>query len=137
NVKEQIRRDSKVQLRTQGLLGDKYIDITPGSAGAAIVQTNDTIAALPPVDMDQLLANAGEELESAKTMIAQMRGMTTHIARGEGTLGHFVTDDQLYVSMLGTTQELHNTLAGMNDSNGTFGKLIHDPSVYRRLDSAV
>src|ERR1041385_8802692 len=25
-VQEQIRRDSKVQLRTQGLLGDKYID---------------------------------------------------------------------------------------------------------------
>src|SRR5690348_12877873 len=34
NVKDQIRRDSRAFMRAQGLLGDKYVDISPGTRRA-------------------------------------------------------------------------------------------------------
>jgi phospholipid/cholesterol/gamma-HCH transport system substrate-binding protein len=137
DIQEQIRRDSKVQLRTTGLLGDKYIDITPGSGGTAILQEGDTLESLPPTDFDQLLASAAETLDQARNAITQVRGMTSSVARGEGTLGRFVADEQLYTTMLGSTTELRTMLHDINTSNGTFGQLVRDPTVYRRLNAAL
>ncbi len=42
-VREQIRADSRAQVRTQGLLGDKLIDITPGTAAATVLAAGDTV----------------------------------------------------------------------------------------------
>lgn len=38
NVSDQIRADSRAFLRMQGLLGDRLVDIEPGSSGAAILE---------------------------------------------------------------------------------------------------
>jgi phospholipid/cholesterol/gamma-HCH transport system substrate-binding protein len=46
-VREQIRGDSRARLRTQGLLGDKVFDISPGTPRYAALRDRDTIAIAP------------------------------------------------------------------------------------------
>src|SRR5690242_13647867 len=41
SLQQQIRRDSKAQIRTMGLLGDKVFDITPGTPRAEVLHSGD------------------------------------------------------------------------------------------------
>lgn len=136
-VKTQIRRDSRAAVRSQGLLGDKYVDISPGSLQTAMLRSNDTIPAIVAMDMDQFLAQATQMMDSVGLVIGDLREITGTIARGEGTLGKMLHDDRLYARMVGTTAELEHVLSGINSGNGTLGRMIHDPGMYIRLMSAV
>jgi outer membrane protein OmpA-like peptidoglycan-associated protein len=48
-----IKKDSRASIKTEGLLGDKYVDISFGSSKAEAVGSNDTIASETPKDMSE------------------------------------------------------------------------------------
>jgi phospholipid/cholesterol/gamma-HCH transport system substrate-binding protein len=135
-VREQLRHDSKVQIRPMGLLGDKYVDIEPGTLTSAVLVAGDTIPAVIAFDMEQFLAHASELLDKADLVVADLGQITGGIARGEGTMGQMLHDDQLYNRMVGATGEMHRLLGQLNSGRGTLGRLIQDPEMYRRMVSA-
>jgi phospholipid/cholesterol/gamma-HCH transport system substrate-binding protein len=137
DVQEQVRVDSRAFLRTQGLLGDKFVDISPGSPGAPILQGGDTIAAGRSVDLDEFVLQAANALDQATGIITSLQELAGGLARGEGTVGRLLQDEQLYVNVNATTAELRRTLAEINRADGTFGRLIRDPALYQQLQSAV
>lgn len=136
-VKDQIRRDSKVLVRPQGLLGDKYVDIAPGTLASAILKSGDTIPGEITLDMEQFLARASEALDTATILVNDLRSITGSIARGEGTMGQLLHDERLYNIMVSATGELQHMLAQINTGNGTMGKMIRDPEMYQRMVSAI
>lgn len=137
DVREQIRRDSRLYIRAQGLLGDKYMDIMPGTSGAAILQQGDTIQAEVVLDIEQFLARGAAVLDTATQAIADLRQITGGLARGEGTLGKMLADDRLYTQMVATTGEFHATLRSLNRTDGTFARVLRDPELYNRMLTAV
>jgi phospholipid/cholesterol/gamma-HCH transport system substrate-binding protein len=136
-VMNQIRRDSRAFLRAQGLLGDKYIDISAGTTGSAVLAEGDTITAEPTMDIEAFMARGGAVLDSASRMVADLRQISSSLVRGEGTLGQLLTNDVLYARLVGATTQLQGTLDQLDNPNGTFGRLLRDPTAYNRLVSAV
>jgi phospholipid/cholesterol/gamma-HCH transport system substrate-binding protein len=136
-VREQVRIDSRAFLRTQGLLGDKFVDISPGSSGARILQQGDTILAGRSVDMDEFITQAAAALDDATGIVTNLQELTGGMVRGDGTVGRLLRDEQLFVNVNAATAELQRTLAEINRADGTFGRLIRDPELYRQLHGAV
>ena len=54
---ERIRENSEARIATQGLLGDKIVDITPGSSDAPPVRPGATIASQDPQEMSRMFAS--------------------------------------------------------------------------------
>jgi phospholipid/cholesterol/gamma-HCH transport system substrate-binding protein len=131
------RVDSRAFLRTQGLLGDKFVDIEPGSSGARILQPGDTLAAGESIDIDQFLTQAAGALDQATGIVTNLQELTGGLSRGEGTMGQLLQDDQLYANLNATTAEMRNVLAQINRADGTFGRLIRDPAMYVQMHSAI
>jgi len=136
-IKDQLRRDSRVLIRPQGLLGDKYVDIAPGTLTSAMLHNGDTIPGAVSLDMEGFLARASEALDTATILVGDLRSITGALARGEGTMGQLLHDARLYNVMVSATGEMQRLLAGINSGSGTMGQLIHDPEMYRRMVSAV
>lgn len=136
-VQQQIRRDSRIAVRSQGLLGDKYIDIEPGTTHAAILADGDTIPAIVAMDMEQFLARASAMLDQANVLVADLGTITHGLARGEGTMGQLLHDPRLYERLVGTTAQMEDMLASINHGNGTLAHMINDPAMYNRMVSAV
>lgn len=136
-VQDQIRADSRAFLRTQGLLGDKLVDIAPGSSGAAILQQNDTLVTGESLDLESFLAQGAATLDTANLVVSDLRSITHRISAGDGTVGRLLSDEALYVRMVNVTATLQSTLQQINDSQGTLGRLIRDPSMYQRMGAAV
>jgi len=137
NIREYVRGDSYARIRTQGLLGDRYVDIAPGSPAAPIVQPGDTIPGIDPVDMEDLLATANSTMLQLQALVGDLRSITGSILAGRGTLGRLLVDDALYVRLVATTGQLHALLAEIRSSDGTFGRMIRDPRLYDELVAAV
>jgi phospholipid/cholesterol/gamma-HCH transport system substrate-binding protein len=136
-VREQIRADSRAFLRTQGLLGDKFVDIRPGSPGAALLAAGDTLPTGESVDLDEFMAQASNALDSALLVVTSVRRVAEGVAAGQGTIGSLLTDDQLYAELVGTAAAVRGTLGQLNRTDGTFGRLLSDPALYHDLTRAV
>jgi phospholipid/cholesterol/gamma-HCH transport system substrate-binding protein len=59
-----IRRDSVASIKTAGLLGDEYIEISFGSKQAPQLQNDDTIHSVMPVDMTELTSSVAAQTKS-------------------------------------------------------------------------
>jgi phospholipid/cholesterol/gamma-HCH transport system substrate-binding protein len=133
NVASQVRIDSRAQIRSAGLLGDKFVDITPGGPSQPIVEDGGRIASSSTVDLDLVLDRAVTMLDSTQTFINELGDVAGSLARGEGTLGALLVDDALYDRFASASGELAALLGTLARGDGTVGRLIHDPAIYERL----
>lgn len=132
-VSEQIRRDSRGQLRTLGLLGDKVFDITPGTPRTRALASGDTIHVQRALDYEAVIGQASGAVADMVALTRDLRALTGGIVRGEGTLGQLVTSRALYDNLNGTLGQTNRMLARLQNSNGTIGRLLDDPTMYNRL----
>lgn len=137
SVHEHIRADSRVHILTQGLIGDRYVDIDPGSAGVPVLAAGDTLHAAPTVDLDRVLTLAAATLDTAQVFMNRLTRVVTPLVDGEGTAGRLLYDDALYERLVASTGQLAVTLGRMNEGEGTFGRLLRDPTLYTSLNEAV
>lgn len=84
-----IEEDATVTINTLGLLGEKYIEILPGTTGKSILKNNDTIAGKDPVAMEKVTENLASLSESVRAIVERLK-------KGEGTIGKLLTEDAVY-----------------------------------------
>src|SRR5690606_18924745 len=98
DVHEQIRADSRVRLRLQGLMGDRFLDIEPGSPEAPILGPGETVRSVPAVDIEEnILEPLAQTLLDAGDLVIDLRRVTGQMLLGEGTLGRLLMDESLYL----------------------------------------
>jgi len=135
-VQAQIRSDSRARTRTQGLLGDKIIDIEPGSPESAILQSGDTIISSQPLDFQLLLEEASTAIYGLTELTQNLAELTSGLLAGEGTAGMLVTDDALYARLVELSGSLDTVLTAVSSGEGTLGRLLRDDSLYVHLAGA-
>jgi outer membrane protein OmpA-like peptidoglycan-associated protein len=59
-----VRADSVASIKTAGLLGDEYIEISFGSQQAATLQDGDTIRSVKPIDVAELTSSVAAQTKS-------------------------------------------------------------------------
>src|ERR1700728_948994 len=134
---EIIKRDSVATIETEGLLGNQYLAISPGSAGTADVRDGDTIGSLPPLEMSQLLNKMSTILDSSQQAIhnatqatANLSSISAKIDGGQGTAGALVNDKQLYSNLEQTTSTMNATMlqakAGVTDFQENMEAMKHN-----------
>ncbi|MFP4396485.1 MAG: MlaD family protein [Desulfonatronovibrio sp.] len=74
----QIYGDAKATIRTRGVLGDKFVEISPGSPRTEKLQDQDRIdRSTQPTDLDQLMTRVGDiadDLRIVSTSVANVFG---------------------------------------------------------------
>ncbi len=65
---DRIRADSVARIETQGLLGDKIVEVTVGSARAPAIDAGGTIAARDPVDIAQVFDQGAESVKNVAAL---------------------------------------------------------------------
>lgn len=134
NVASQIRTDSRAHIQTQGLLGDRLINISPGSPDAPRLSAGDTLTSVEPLDYQQVLNEASGAVSNLTTITRDLSSLTERIARGEGTAGRLLLDPTLYRRMVSLSGSLDSTLTAVNRGDGgTLSRLLHDDELYRRM----
>ncbi len=146
--KNQIREDSQASIGSIGLLGDRSLDLTPGSPDKPVLPPGGLMAGMEPLDLQELLARAAPSLESIqkafanlaelsddlrdpkgdfKQAVANIKETFVKINKGEGTLGLLASDPKLYAKALDAVTSARNFIESLNNPQGALGMLLHDP----------
>jgi phospholipid/cholesterol/gamma-HCH transport system substrate-binding protein len=121
-----IGKDSVVTVKTRGLMGEKYVDITPSRYLTTVPVT--TVYGTPTMKLDDVMAKAGNTFDQLNQIVAK-------INKGEGTLGKFTKDPMLYENLVRLTAELREFVDTTTKGEGTLGKLTRSGEPYERLMS--
>lgn len=120
SVKQYIKKDSKVTIGSDGLVGNKMVEISPGSGGAPHVEDNDMLASEKPVEVADIMASLKQSTENASGITQDLSEITAKVNNGQGTLGQLVNNDTLYRSVDTTFRSFANYSGQLNT---VFGKI--------------
>lgn len=133
DVARQIRNDSVASLRTIGLLGDKYVEIQPGTPDAPVLRPGSTIPGISLSTFDELVGVGRTTAQGFNELMVQLRLLAEDINNQEGTLGKIIHDDTIYNNLNATVQRTDRMLDKAENGPGTLGRLMSDPTVYNNL----
>jgi outer membrane protein OmpA-like peptidoglycan-associated protein len=98
-----VKKDSVAAIKSEGLVGDKFVEISFGSAAGQSVKDGEVIASAPPLDIsdlfkktNQVLDEAQDAVRSASGAAANLESISAKADQGKGTLGAFINDKTVY-----------------------------------------
>lgn len=136
-----VRTDSRARIKTLGLLGDKFVEITSGSPTFPIVPTDGNIQAASASNVDAILASGEDVMDNVVTISHQLNSILARMDRGEGLLGQLTsnTPDSLRMrrSLVGTFESVERIAATVENGQGPLPRLLNDRELAERLARAV
>ena len=123
---KKIGKDSAVTVKTRGLMGEKYVDISPSKSFSEVPEAR--VYGTSTMKLDDVMAKAGTAFDHLNQIVAK-------INEGEGTLGRFTKDPKLYDNMVRLTTELRVFVDSTTRGEGTIARLSRSGEPYDRLMS--
>jgi phospholipid/cholesterol/gamma-HCH transport system substrate-binding protein len=80
--RQRIRQNSEARIATQGLLGDKIVDITAGSPDAPPLQPGATLASQDPQEMSRVFAEGAGALKAVNELVSTLRAAADRLDKG-------------------------------------------------------
>lgn len=133
DYQERITTSSVAMVKTMGILGDKYIDITLGELGERVLEEDEFITSNPGIDAYAVFADAAASLTDLKNVLQNTDSLTGEVMKGRGILGQLVVDNPSSRDFARIIVNLEQTTGMISGGKGSIGKLIQDPVLYSNL----
>jgi len=98
-----VKKDSVAAIRSEGLVGDKYVEVSFGSENAPNVDNDDLIQGEAPLEFSDLLKktnglldSAGGAMQDIGSTAEDLKAISSKINHGTGTMGALVNDKSVY-----------------------------------------
>ncbi|MBS1563066.1 MAG: MCE family protein [Bacteroidetes bacterium] len=116
NVHRFIKNDAIASIGSDGLMGDKLVQLGPGSNGAPEIKDGGQLRASDPADMDKMMARIGVIADNAASLTGGLSDLVAKINAGQGSLGRLVTSDKLAKQLESTVSTTKTTVANINQT---------------------
>lgn len=125
-----INENANAAINTLGLLGEKYLEISPGTRDARLLQKGDTLKGHDPVSTEELA-------RSTKDLIEKISILTDSVNKIAGDEGLRVSLKNTIYNMETLSGDLRDFLSYAKQGKGTIGRLMSDDSLYKHIDEMV
>lgn len=119
--------DSTAQISSEGVTGDKYVDVTQGRSAARIRPEAEIAYKSAPELLKTLdLQQFAQQLRAADATI-------TDIEQGRGFVGQFVTGTDMYDRTLKAMQDIERSFHEAISVTGSAGHVLRTDDFYRKM----
>ncbi len=105
-----IRTDTRASIETEGLVGNKVVVLTVGSASAELVKEGGTIKSKEPMSISAIIEETKGIMQYTKDMTKDLSEIVARVNRGEGSIGKLLVDNELYNNATKLTQSADTSL---------------------------
>lgn len=127
NIEEQsvpfIRKDAKAKLSTDGLIGNKIIEIYGGTSKTPQIEQGDRLDNDKLLSTDEMMNTLSKNNENLLAITNDFKLISGRIAAGKGSVGRLLTSDTL-------ADELNNTVIALRKTSSNLEKLSANVSGY-------
>src|SRR5881397_3705524 len=118
-----IHENSVATIRTFGLLGDRYIELSAGSPDSPPLPPGGLISSIDPVDYEAVLGQSGDIVTNVVEVTASLKVVLQASELGESTL---VDLQRTMANVQDTTRSLEDILQRLNRGEGILGRLTRN-----------
>lgn len=150
---EWVRKDSAVEIVTQGVLGDKYLSIVAGSADQPRIEDGGEVPQGSSKDISALFSSSEQLMLKLTTTADNLsrvlesfnkNNRAEHIFQGLAESSKNLSEISTKLNsdieggkLKGSLQHLNQILEKVNHGQGSVGALINDPALYDDLKAMV
>ena len=150
---EWVKKGTTAEIVTQGVLGDKFLSLTPGEMDGPALDNNSEIVTHTSKSFGEMLSRGDELMSSVSSIASSVDRLLKAFESGNRSeiffqsLAHSaknfsIASDKLNAELDGmalkkTSHSLAMILDKINSGTGTLGALVNDPSLYEDTRSLI
>lgn len=150
-AQQYIRKDAKVKISTDGIIGNKILVIYGGTEDFAKVEEGDTLAVEKTFTSEDMINTLQDNNENLLVITSNFKILTNKLVDGEGTIGKLLNDSSVYKNINAATaslqkaaekaQQLAGSLAtfslGLNKKGTLANEITTDTIVFKSVKASV
>ena len=142
DLRQLVRADSVASIQTDGIVGNRFVQIQTGSEQAPVVTNGGAIPSREPFEFADLLERGSETIGHVNTIIVRLQadlhelmGTVGDTARHANDMIGTVSADVEAISRTGKriSEDTSRIVEGIRAGRGTVGKLVNDDELYNRI----
>jgi phospholipid/cholesterol/gamma-HCH transport system substrate-binding protein len=135
-VQKFIKTDCEAAIGSAGLIGDRILIITQGSAYAPLAKDGQQIASKEPVEPDAIMSSLQVTADNAAIVSLQLAEIMTKVNSGSGTLGRFIQDSTIAENINQTIMNLRKSSKGLDENMNAAKENFLFRGYYKRREKA-
>lgn len=116
DVQKFIKTDCQVSIGSEGVIGDRILNITQGSPDAPSVKDGQTLPSIEPIEMDAIMTSVSYTVANAEIISEQLAEIMFKINNGKGTLGRLIQDTTIAENISQTIKNLKKSSKGLDEN---------------------
>jgi phospholipid/cholesterol/gamma-HCH transport system substrate-binding protein len=131
-----ILTDSAATLVTEGLLGNRYVNIQRGYTGVPI-KDGQAIPATEEKAIKEVVERSADVLANLNALSDDVKDLIAGVREGRGTLGKLLTDDQAYRHLNSILAKGDEIASSVQSGKGTVGKLVMTDEMGNKVENTL
>ena len=99
DVQQKIRKDTKVKLSTDGLIGNKILVLYGGSDASPEIESGNTLVVENGIGTEEMMATLQGNNKNLLEITNNLKAVSKMLAEGKGTIGKLLTDPTINNSL--------------------------------------
>ena len=132
-----LRADSEAFLAAEGLLGERYINISKGTASAPPLPPGGIIPFHATAEFSELVGGSRDLIDNLNVLTARLNTVLGSVELGEGTFGKLINDDTLYRRLDASVTAVTQLISEVTSGQGSLGQLISSNELYDNVNATV
>lgn len=96
-----IEEDAVATVNTLGFMGEKYLEISPGTFGRRFLKNGEVLIGKDPTSVNKIFENLNNLTESVAVIVNRLKN-------GEGTVGKLLTEEKIYNDLEAFVEDIKN-----------------------------
>lgn len=129
----QITQQSTATIKTIGLLGDRFVDISIGAAGERALGDGEHIRVKPTFELSSVADELQTTLHNFTSVVDNVKSLTDTIRAGKGSVGRLIREPSLADETVVAVRKINAITDAIVKKEGTLGKAVYDQTLYDQL----
>jgi len=131
-----ILTDSAATLVTEGLLGNRYVNIQRGYTGVPL-KDGQAVPGGSEKNMTEVVERSADVLAHLQDLSGQIQDILADVRQGRGTIGKLLTDDQAYKHLNSLLAKGDQIASTVQSGQGTIGKLVMTDEMGNKVETTI
>jgi len=116
SIQKFIKTDAEVGIGSEGIIGDRILNISQGSTEAAMVVKGQQLRSTEPIETDAIIASLEVTAYNAEVISTDLANIIFNINSGKGVLGKLIQDSSIAQTFGKTMDNLESSSKGLEEN---------------------
>ena len=130
-----IEEDAVAYVNTLGLIGEKYLEIIPGTSGAHVLSAGEVLQGKDSVPVEKFMEASFHAVQQIEQTVASVNSILSNEATKSAIKGTLTNSQEATAQLTLFLKQANEIMGKVRDGQGTVGKLMSQDDLYQDLKS--